>query len=47
MNAHEKLLAQKMFQLEVYKRKGTAFQDFFVSIMTKFDHDFTPVKPHG
>ena len=47
MNSDEKLLAQKMFRLKMYQQKGMAFQAFFVDVMTRFDPDFTPVKPHG
>ena len=47
METQEKQLAGMMFKLEIYKRKGSAFQDFFVGIMTKYDTDFIPVKPQG
>lgn len=47
MDSQEKLLARTMFMLEIYRRKGNSFQDFFVNIMTKFDNEFIPVKPHG
>lgn len=47
METQEKLLARTMFQLQVYRKKGSSFQDFFVEIMTKFDPEFIPIKPQG
>ena len=47
MNLQEKVIAQKYFQLKIYQKDGYEFQNFFTSIMNKYDSEFTTVKTQG
>lgn len=47
MNLQEKVIAQKYFQLKIYQKDGYEFQNFFTSIMNKYDNDFMTVKTQG
>lgn len=43
----EKYVAKILFKNKVLQYKGQSFEDFFVSVMTKAEHDFQPVKAYG
>lgn len=47
MDLQAKFIAQKYFQLKIYKKDGYEFQNFFTSIMNKYDSDFTTIKTQG
>lgn len=47
MRKEDKFIAKILFKVKVLQYKGQAFEDFFVSVMTKSDIDFQPVKAHG
>lgn len=47
MRKEDKYIARIHFKLKVLQSKGQAFEDFFVSVMTKADQDFQPVKAYG
>ncbi len=47
MNLQEKVIAQKYFQLKIYQKDGYEFQNFFTSIMNKYDNEFTTIKTQG
>lgn len=47
MNNEEKYIARRFFQVEVLKRDGQAYEDFFVKIMQHHNPNFLPVKAHG
>ena len=47
LSREEKLIARKLFQLEIHKRSGQAYEDFFVRIMQLSFPEFIPVKPQG
>ncbi len=47
LSKEEKLIARKLFQLEIHKRNGQGFEDFFVRIMQLSHSGFIPVKPQG
>lgn len=47
MKKEDKYIARIHFKLKVLQSKGQAFEDFFVSVMTKADQDFQPVKAYG
>lgn len=47
MKKEDKYIARIQFRLKVLQSKGQAFEDFFVSVMTKADPDFQPVKAYG
>lgn len=43
----EKYFAKILFKNKVLQYKGQSFEDFFVSVMTKSEPDFQPVKAYG
>jgi len=47
MNIQEKFVAQMHFKLKIHQKEGYDFQNFFTSIMNKYDTEFTPVKTQG
>jgi hypothetical protein len=47
MTREEQFYARKLFQLEVHKRNGQAFEDFFTRIMQLSNSNFLPVAPQG
>ena len=47
MNLQEKVIAHKYFQLKIYQKDGYDFQNFFTSIMNKYDSEFTTIKTQG
>lgn len=47
MRKEDKFIANILFKNKVLQYKGQAFEDFFVSIMTKAEIDFQPVKAYG
>lgn len=47
MTTEEKLLARKLFQLEVYKNNGQAYENFFIKVIQHHNSNITPVKPQG
>lgn len=47
MNNAEQYIAKIIFRNRILDYKGQKFEDFFVSIMTKSNSDFQPVKAHG
>ncbi len=47
MNRNEKYLARIMFKLRIHESDGQAYEDLFVKIMTTYNTNFHPVKPHG
>lgn len=47
MNLQEKVVAHKYFQLKIYQKDGYEFQNFFTSIMNKYDSGFMTIKTQG
>lgn len=47
MDLKEKVIAQVYFKLKIYQKDGYEFQNFFTSIMNKYDSEFITVKPQG
>lgn len=47
LTREEQFYARKLFQLEIHKRSGQAFEDFFTRIMQLSDKNFLPVSPQG
>lgn len=47
MRAEDKFIAKVLFKTKVLQFKGQAFEDFFVSVMTKAITDFQAVKAYG
>lgn len=47
MNIQEKVVAQAYFKLKIYQKDGYEFQNFFTSIMNKYDSEFTTIKTQG
>ena len=47
MNIQEKVIAHAYFKLKIYQKDGYEFQNFFTSIMNKYDSEFTPIKTQG
>lgn len=47
MNGAEQYIAKIIFRNRILEYKGQKFEDFFVSIMTKSNPDFQPVKAYG
>lgn len=47
MRAEDKFIAKILFKIKVLQFRGQAFEDFFVSIMTKANTDFQAVKAYG
>lgn len=47
MDPNSKLIARKMFKLQVHEAKGTAFQRLFERVMSYRHPSFTPIKPYG
>ena len=47
MNHVEQYIAKIIFRNRIYEYTGQKFEDFFVSIMTKSNDNFTPVKAYG
>lgn len=47
MKKEDKFIAKILFKNKVLQYKGQAFEDFFVSVMTKSDTNFQPVKAYG
>lgn len=47
MKKEDKYIARIQFKLKVLQSKGQTFEDFFVSVMTKADENFQPVKAYG
>ena len=47
MNIQEKAIAHICFKLKIYQKDGYEFQNFFTSIMNKYDSEFTPIKTQG
>lgn len=47
MDVNQKYIARKLFQFEILKRNGQAYEDFFTSIMVYRFPEFKAVKPFG
>ena len=47
MEKEHMYIAKILFKNKVYQHKGQAFEDFFVSIMTKANPEFQAVKAYG
>lgn len=47
MTREEQFYARKFFQLEIHRKNGQAFEDFFTRIMQLSNINFLPVKPQG
>lgn len=47
MSPAEKALARILFQREIYRRDGQAFEDFFSRIMEYHNSNFNQIKPQG
>ena len=47
MHHSEKTYLRMRFELEIYRRSGNSFENFFSQIMMKHNSGFRPVKPHG
>ena len=47
MRTEDKFIAKVLFKVKVLQFKGQAFEDFFVSVMTKANTDFQAVKAYG
>lgn len=47
MNLQEKTMAQIHFKVKIYQKDGYEFQNFFTSIMNKYDSEFMTVKTQG
>lgn len=47
MKKEEICVAKILFQNRIYEYKGQAFEDFFVSVMTKYNQEFQAVKAYG
>lgn len=47
MTLQEKIIAQMLFKLKVYKKNAYEFQNFFTQIMSKYDKEFQTIKPQG
>ncbi len=47
MNIQEKAIAHAYFKLKIYQKDGYEFQNFFTSIMNKYDSEFTLIKTQG
>lgn len=47
MRTEDKYIAKILFKNKVLQFKGQAFEDFFVSVMTKANTEFQAVKAHG
>lgn len=47
MNIQEKVIAHAYFKLKIYQKDGFEFQNFFTSIMNKYDNEFIPIKTQG
>ena len=47
MNQAEQYITKIIFRNCIYKYSGQQFEDFFVSIMTQYNHNFQPVKAYG
>jgi hypothetical protein len=47
MSSDDLYISRRLFQLEVYKRNGQDFENFFSKIMRLHNPDFIQVKPQG
>lgn len=47
MTPTEQYYARKMFQLEIYKRKGQDFENLFTRVMQLANKSFIPITPQG
>lgn len=47
MTPHQRLLAQKFFELEVRRNKGMEYQYLLNSVLSKAFSDFVPIRPYG
>lgn len=47
MNLQEKIIAQMYFKLKIYEKNGYEFQNFFTSIMSKYETNYMPIKTQG
>ena len=47
MDSKDRYIARVLFQNKVYRSDGQAYEDLFVSVMTKANPNFRPVKPQG
>ncbi|MBZ4191561.1 ABC-three component system protein [Niabella beijingensis] len=47
LTADDLYIARKLFQLEIYKRNGQSYEDFFSKIMRLHNIDFIQIKPQG
>ena len=47
MTLNEKKIVQLLFKNKIYEKNAYEFQNFFTKIITKYDKDFVPIKPHG
>lgn len=47
MNLQDKMIAQMYFKLKIYKKNAYEFQNFFTSIMNKYDANFMTIKTQG
>ena len=47
MNLQEKIIAQLYFKLSIYQKNGYEFQNFFTSIMNKYEPEYMTIKTQG
>lgn len=47
VSGKRRLLAHQLFELQVRRSKGAAFQDLFNAVMNRAHKDFVPMRPYG
>lgn len=47
LRKEDRYIARIQFKIKILQSKGQTFEDFFVSVMTKADQNFQPVKAYG
>lgn len=47
MSRDDKVMARKLFKLQIHEANGQAFEDIFTAIMGYTETDFRPIKPWG
>ena len=47
MTYEERYMANLIFKAKILEKDAYEFQNFFTKIMSKYDPDFTPIKPQG
>lgn len=47
MDLQEKIIAQMYFKLKIYQKNGYEFQNFFTSIMNKYEPNYMTIKTQG